>query len=213
VFNKQSFLHFDDVPKERIFSLRVDDMVRFLRGLLGLLALPLIHGCASHVSVDYDRAINFREYKTYLLVAKSEKSTEDTRLNSPLIDKRIATALENELKLKGFDPQSENPDFHVRYQINLKQEVASDNSGVSMMLGSGMGRTGFGMGFNVPHDDVESYEKCMLTIDVIAAKTEQIIWRGTGMRRISETYTVTELDTFFQGFVKEILVKFPPLNE
>ncbi|MBU0680861.1 MAG: DUF4136 domain-containing protein [Proteobacteria bacterium] len=188
-------------------------MGRFLRGSLGLLVVLLIHGCANHVSVDYDRAINFREYKTYVLLAKSEKSTEDTRLNSPFIDKRIATALENELKIKGFDLNPGNPDLHVRYQINLKQEVASDTSGVSMMLGSGMGRTGFGMGFNVPHNDVESYEKCMLTIDVIAAKTEQVIWRGTSMRRISETYTATELDTFFKGFVKEILVKFPPLNE
>ncbi len=170
----------------------------------------LVSGCASNVSVDYDRAIKFNEFKTYSLLPKSEASTADARLNSVLIDKRIASAIEKNLGEKGFQNHPEKPDFHVRYQINRQHEIAADNSGVSMAFGTGLGRSGFGVGYRVPSSGVESYEKGILTIDIIAAETEQLLWRGTSSRAMAEASTPDDIDRFFHILVKEILDKFPP---
>lgn len=175
-----------------------------------MLVWGLLCGCATRVSVDYDKAVNFAEYHTYVLLAKSEKSTDDARLNSPLIDKRIDSAIVRNLRAKGFGSQLQSPDFQVRYQINLSHEIATDNSGVTMVFGTGMRRSAFGLGYSLPAAEVESYEKGMLTIDIISAETGQLVWRGTSSQRISEAATPEKLDKFFNGLVGEILAKFPP---
>lgn len=185
-------------------------MGRFITVLLGVLVWALLSGCATNVSVDYDKNINFTEYKTYGVLSKSEKSTEDVRLNSTLIDKRIVDAIGETLAAKGFVQHPENQDFHLTYQINLQQEIDTDRSGATLGFGTGMGRTGFGMGYHLPSSDVESFEKAMLTIDVVSAATGELLWRGTSSRRIAAAGTPAKIDRFFKSLVKEILETFPP---
>lgn len=171
----------------------------------------LAAGCATRVNVDYDQSYNFAELHSYLLLAKSDKSSSDTRLNSPLIDKRIAKALEENLTAKGFVLDSRQPDFAVTYQLNLKHEIASDTSGVSMVFGTGIGRRGgFGLGYSVPAVEVESEELCMLTIDIVDPSNNALLWRGTSNRRLANGGTPAKADVFFKELVAEILSQFPP---
>ncbi len=170
----------------------------------------ILSGCATHISVDYDKEITFSDYETFALLAKSAKSTEDARLDSPLIDKRIAIALEEKLAAKGFLKKPANPDFKVTYQINLKQEIATDQNSFSMGFGTGSRRSAFGLGYSLPVAEVESHELVMLIIDIVAGEEEALIWRGTSTRRMFKAATPEKIDRFFQKFVSEILEKFPP---
>lgn len=176
------------------------------------LAAVVLVGCAGRVSVDYDKDVSFREYQSYGLVNKSDKSTDDARLDSPLIDRRIRRAVHENLQAKGFRQQFEPAatDFDISYQINLKQEIATDPSSVSMGFGTGFGRTGFGLGYRVPYGEVESSDMCMLTIDVIANPAKELVWRGTAIRSIESVDSPDELDRFFARLVAEILARFPP---
>jgi hypothetical protein len=177
---------------------------------MGLIVWGHLSGCATSVIVDYDKAINFADLKTYTLLDKSEKSSDDTRVSSPLIDRRIASAINDTLQSKGFRLASESQDVHVRYQINLQQKIATDNNGVSFGFGTGTRRTGFGVGYSVPSAEVESYEKVMLTIDIINTVTGDLIWRGISARRMTEGVGTTKADAFFKGMVAEIMARFPP---
>ncbi len=186
-------------------------MIWFKSVSFAIFVVVLVAGCASRVNVDYDKSINFTELRSYRGLAKSDKSTTDTRLNSPLIDKRITMALKERLAAKGFSEGEGQGDFSVAYQINLKHEITSDNSGVSMMFGTGIGRrSGFGLGYSVPAMAVESEERCMLTIDIINSVTGDLIWRGISTRRMTEGVSTAEADAFFKGMVAEILARFPP---
>ncbi|MEN8256300.1 MAG: DUF4136 domain-containing protein [Thermodesulfobacteriota bacterium] len=186
-------------------------MTRLVTNMLVLAAvLACGGGCARHVMVDYDKSINFASYHRYAIQAKAAESSKDPRLDSHLIDKRITLALERELAGKGFALSQDGHDFQVSYQLNLNQEIAADQNGVSMVFGTGGRRSSFGLGYHFPSGDVESYEKVLLTIDMMAAETGHLVWRGTGTKRFMSEANPGQLDSFFNGLVRKVLRSFPP---
>jgi len=169
----------------------------------------LLTGCATNVSVDYDESARFSAIKTYSLLPKAKASTEDKRLSSPLIDQRIVKAIKSNMAKKGYLYDETQPDVKLQFQIDLKQEVASDGSGVTMVIGSGIGRTGFGVAYGVGND-VQTYERGRLTIDVLSAKDDKLLWRGTNSRRIYDASTPETSEKLINEVVGEILDEFPP---
>ncbi len=173
-------------------------------------AILLLSGCATHVSVDYDKSFEFSRLQSYVLLPKSEASTEDKRLSSPLIDQRIIKAINDAMTAKGYYRSEGEEDMKLVYQLDLKQEIASDGSGVTMVLGTG-GRVGFGMVYNLPGGDVRTYDRGRLTIDILSADGKKLLWRGASSRRIHEAGTPEDNDRLINEIVWEILDKFPPM--
>ena len=169
-----------------------------------------LSGCSSNVIVDYDKAVNFSALKSYTLLAKSAKSTEDTRLDSPLIDKRIVNAIDRNMLAKSLARKDTGAEMQLTYRIDLKQEIASNGSGVTMMFGLGGSRSALGLGVAVPSSDVKSHDLGMLTIDVISTKTNQLIWRGSSSRRLYDAGTPDATDKLINDIIKEILDSYPP---
>jgi hypothetical protein len=169
----------------------------------------LVTGCATNVSVDYDESALFSSIKTYSLLPKAPASTEDKRLSSPLVDQRIVKAIKSNMAKKGYRYDETSPDVKLQFQIDLKQEVASDGSGMTMMIGSGFGHSGFGVAYGIG-SDVRTYERGRLTIDVLSADNEKLLWRGTNSRRIYEPSTPESSEELVNEVVGEILEKFPP---
>lgn len=177
--------------------------------MMGAVAWLLL-GCAGNVSVDYDRAVRFRDFQTYALAATSAPSTGDVRLNSPLIHRRITAALRENMAAKGLREQPADPDFLVSYRIDLRQEIASRGSGLGLAFGTGLGRSGFGVGYDLPHAEVTTVEKCVLSVDILSVATEELLWRGTTSRTLATLDGPAAYDRFFAGLVREILATFPP---
>lgn len=170
----------------------------------------LLTGCAGTVSVDFDKEISFGAWQTYALAGKSDKSTEDVRLNSSLIDRRITAALHKNLQAAGFRAEPHNPDFYVSYRLNLRHEIAGRSSGLGVGVGTGVGRAGFGLGYRVPLAEVTASEKCVLSVDIISAGTDELAWRGVGMSAFEQVDSPAELDRLFTEIVRRILCRFPP---
>ncbi len=169
-----------------------------------------LSGCSTNVIVDYDKSVNFGAIKSYSLLPKSTKSTEDTRLDSPLVDKRIINAIEQNMLAKGFNKQAASADIQLAYRVDVKQEIVSDNSGVSMMFGFGGNRSALGLGYTVPSADVKSHDLGVLTIDFMSVKTGQLVWRGTSSRRLYDAGTPEDSEKLINSIVKEILDSYPP---
>jgi PBP1b-binding outer membrane lipoprotein LpoB len=185
-------------------------MCKLSTSLSVILMAVALSGCSSNVIVDYDKAINFSTIKTYTLLPKSVKSTEDTRLDSPLVDKRIINAIEQNMLAKGFNKQAASADIQLTYRVDVKQEIVSDSSGVSMMFGIGGNRSALGLGYSVPTADVKSHDLGVLTIDFISVKTGQLVWRGTSSRRLYDAGTPESSEKLINSIVQEILDSYPP---
>jgi hypothetical protein len=174
----------------------------FMAGLLG--------ACASSVNVDYDRAVDFRRLRTFALLDSPQIKTGDPRIDSPLVEQRIRTAILAQLQAKGFQPVAQQPDFVVRYAISIKQEIESDSSGISIGIGSFSHHSAIGFSYGFPAYEVESYDKAVLTIDMLDGKTEQLLWRGSYGKRLYDGLTPEKLDQTIHSTVAEILARFPP---
>lgn len=179
------------------------------RYLFILSSVVLLAACGTTVNVDYDKQTNFQALKTFKLMPSPETKTGDTRLDSPLVDKRIRDAIVATLSLRGYQQVKDNPDFAVAYQLGLRQEVDSSRATMTVGVGGFYPHSAIGMTYGYP-GYVESYERGILTIDVLHGSDKKLIWRGSSGRRLYNGSTPEKSDKEINAIVGEILDKFPP---
>lgn len=177
-----------------------------IRAFLVILLMAL-NGCATNVSVDYDEKKHFPQLSQFAFKPAAETDQkDDLQLNSPLVKKRIKAALKEQLMAKGFEFSPDKPDFLVVYHTRVKQEIASHDSGVSLGFGSGH----FGMIYRIPTNEVYSYNRGTLTIDILSADNKELLWRGSNSRVLNRSETPEGTSRMINTLVHEILKEFPP---
>ena len=172
-------------------------------------AFLLLAGCGTTVNVDYDKATNFQGLKTFTLMPAPESKTGDERLDSPLVDKRIRNAIVATLSQRGYREVTQNPDFAVAYQLGVRQEVDSSRATMTVGVGGFYPRSAIGMTYGYP-GYIESYERGILTIDILQGSDKKLIWRGSSGRRLYDGRTPEKSEKEINTVVQEILDKFPP---
>jgi hypothetical protein len=180
-------------------------------GIISMLFLGLIYGCAPTVKVteDYDHAVNFSEFKTF---ATFDLSAQKGQVNQLNVD-RVTKAIIAEMTAKGFKETSDNSDLKVNAVAILKnktQVTANSNFyGYGGMYrpygywgGGGMMASG-STTFNT-YDYVDG----SLVIDIVSTKTGKLVWQGIGNAEIDNKPDNPE--EFINSSVKSILAGFPP---
>jgi len=180
-----------------------------LRYLFILVVFLLVTACGTTVNVDYDKQTNFNSLKSFTLMPSSEIKTGDERLDSPLVDQRIRKAILATLKMRGYQEVKSNPDFSVAYQLGVRSEIDSSRASMTVGVGTYGRRSAVGMTYGHP-GYVESYERGILTIDVLKGSDRRLVWRGSSGRRLYDGRTPEKSDKEINAVVKEILDKFPP---
>jgi hypothetical protein len=168
----------------------------------------LMASCAPSlkVSYDFDKSIDFKTYKTYSFY-NLQTSGSVSQLNAD----RIVNAIRAEMSKKGFTETSTNPDLMVNAVTILKDKqttTASTNyygyGGMYRPYGyyGGMGATGY--------TTVSTYEykDGSLIIDVVDAKTDKMIWQGSGNKDIDKAPKNPE--EVINAAVAQIMANFPP---
>lgn len=169
--------------------------------------LVLSVSCATRVKTKYDKATNFRNYKTYALLPKPEKKFE--YLTNPdrvklKIDEKVTSALKGELRGMGLEENSDAPDFLVAYHTGVYDKVNIQDWGYAYARSANYwgGR-----------DDIELryYKEGTLVIDFVDAKTKELIWRGA-VKRIFEPGKIDagKVKGRINHAVEKVLSKFPP---
>ena len=169
----------------------------------------LLAACGTTVNVDYDKATNFQGLKTFTLMPTPETKTGDERLDSPLVDKRIRNAIVTVLTQRGYREVNQNPDFAVAYQLGVRQEVDSSRASMTIGVGGFYPRSAIGMTYGYP-GYIESYERGILTIDILQGSDKKLIWRGSSGRRLYDGRTPEKSEKEVKSVVQEIIDKFPP---
>ncbi|MDR9435343.1 MAG: DUF4136 domain-containing protein [Thiohalophilus sp.] len=179
-----------------------------LRGFILLLVSLQLVACSTTVNVDYDQSIDFATIRNFKLETKPIKISDDPRIDSSLMQQRVVTAIREVLTRKGLQT-SPTPDVHVSYRIDVKQEIESDPSGVSVGVGTFSRNVGIGFGYGFPAADVESYDRIILTID-FHNPADKLLWRGSDSRRLTSGSTPETLTRLVNDLVEAILERYPP---
>lgn len=171
----------------------------------------MLSACTSMVNVDYDRSTDFSLYKTYNIDSKPVRISTDTRINSSFMQQRVINELNATLAKNGFQYLNKNADFNVKYFLDIKREIDTQDSGVvSIGLGSSSRHSAVGLGFNIPVGETTSIDLMVLTIDVVSSKTNELLWRGSLGYSLYEGASPETYTKLVNDLVEEILKKFPP---
>jgi len=164
--------------------------------LISLLFIVTLTSCSSvRVNADYDKKANFDSYKTYAYL----KSGVDKAEISDLDKKRILYSIDEVMASKGFT-KSDNPDMLVSIFTQERERV---NVYQNYGFGWGWGPWG-GVGFS----NVSSTPEGTLFIDIIDARSKELVWQGQGTGYLTEN--IDKKDQRTMEFVSKILEQYPP---
>jgi hypothetical protein len=176
--------------------------MRLAAAALALLLAPAM-AAAQKTSYDYNKEANFAAYKTYAL-------KDGTKVGDPLIDARIVSAIDEQMKLKGFT-KSDNPDVFLVYHMAFDKE--KDISTYSSGYG-GYGAYGWGWGGGWSGGTTTTQVRDILVgtmvIDIADAKKSQVAWRGMGVKEVQTQAKPEKRDKSINDAVKKIFKNYPP---
>ena len=163
-----------------------------------------VGGCTSpKVGYDFDRGVDFSAYHTYAWVPGAQEATRDRRLDSSLIDTRIRTAIDAQLRSKGYNSTADaKPQFLVAYHVGMKDLIKG--SSTQNYIGDRA------HGTYTTLSDVHPYKEGTLLIDIVDAGTMQLVWQASALAEVQEDLTAHERDERITGIVRAMLAHFPP---
>jgi hypothetical protein len=167
---------------------------------LPLFVLFIFTSCATvRVATDYDKEANFTEYNSFAFY----KPGIDKAKISDLDKKRILRAIESEMTSKGI-MKSETPALLVSIFTKERERVDVYNNNFG--YGWGWNPWWYG-GFN--NTSVSRSTEGSLYIDLIDAKTNQLVWQGVGTANLV-THDMEKKEERIREIVREILAVYPP---
>lgn len=169
--------------------------------LIPLLMLFIFASCSSvRVNSDYDKKVNFDNYKTYAYIKASIDKVEISDLDK----KRILHSIDDAMASKGYT-KSDNPSMLISIFTKESERVDVYNNNSWGM--------GFGWGWNpywgINYNRVYTTPEGTLFIDIFDAKTKDMIWQGEGSGYL--TNNTHKKDERIKEFVDKILAQYPPI--
>ncbi len=173
---------------------------KLLKTVPALLVIFLLTSCTSvRVAADYDREVNFNEYKSFAFY----KTGIDKAEISDLDKRRILKAIETELIAKGFQ-KSSNPDLLVSIFTKSREKINVWNNG--------WGAWGYGWGWSPWYwnsfGNVSSSTEGTLYVDLIDANKKELVWQGVGRGYL--TQNMNKKEERIKEFVMKIMERYPP---
>lgn len=165
-----------------------------------LASLFLFNSCGSlRTAADYDKTVDFSTYNSFAFFKTGIDKAEINGLDK----RRILRAIEKELLAKGFT-KSETPNLLVSFFTKERQQVNVYNNNFNS-FGFGWGWSPFYWNQNY---QVSNTSRGTLYIDLIDAKTKELVWQGVGNGYL--TNSISKKEERINAFVNAILKAYPP---
>lgn len=154
--------------------------------LLAVLVTPAA-GCATNTRNDFDPTADFSKFRTYSLLGGKEIEKTGLLENS-LVRGRIETLISRQLDARGLRPVplEQGPDLEIFYWVGVKEKQQVTTTP----------RYGYGYGYDPTwsgrwgpvYNDVvvTNYREGTLIIDLLDARTKNLVWRTYLVRALSE---------------------------
>jgi hypothetical protein len=168
-----------------------------------------INACSGiNVSQDYEQGYNFSKLKTFAW--KPNENNEYGVTDNDLLEKRISTAIQNNLLAKNYKMiDSGVPDFYISYHVTVEQKISNSNISGGVSLGrSSRGRYG-SIGIS-SGSQVRAYDQGTLLIDVTDVENDKLVWRGISTQSVSEHSSPDKSTALINETIDKVLLQFPP---
>lgn len=175
---------------------------RRLAVALSTVILSTACGPSIQVTTDYDPTARFSELRTWDWLPQSARERGgDRRIDNPVMERRIRSAVEQELAASGYDRvEGGEPDFRVGYHAAVEDKI--DVTTMDEYYG-------YRRRWRVTTVDVREYKRGTLILDIVDPGRRQLIWRGWAVGAI-ENPSPERVDRSVREAVKRILADFPP---
>jgi len=169
-------------------------MLKFqLMKIFFLLLAAAIAASAQKVTIEFDQAANFVNYRTFA-IRDGKLNSRNPALNSELVQKRIDADIERGLTARGLAMVSGKSDLNVRYRLGSARKAELESYPA--------GWRGFGTRIvRVP------YTEGTLVIDLRDPTTRSLVWRAIASVEKSDA---TKLEGKLDDMVRKSLEKYPP---
>lgn len=180
-----------------------------------LLIFTFLASCSSlDVTTDWDRDVNFSNFKTFSFYPWDYKN--GYQIND--YDKHtILAAIENDLISKGYTYEKTGGDLVVSIFVALEgrtsYEAYTNHYGGWAGYGGGWGYYGLGYGYywgpgySTTTVTQRNYKQGTLIIDIFNAADKKLIWQGIGSREVEND--LDKRDKMLPKNVQQILQQFP----
>ncbi len=141
---------------------------------------------------------------------KPNENNEYGLKDNELVDKRIRTAIVDQLSAKSYVLlESATPDFFISYQLTVEQKITSSGTSGGVSIGrSSRGRYGsVGMSSG---SQVRAYDQGTLLIDVTIPSGDKLVWRGISTQSVSEHSSPEKSTVIINETIGKMLGQFPP---
>jgi len=173
------------------------------RAIFGSVAIVLLFATATlaeQVKTDYDRGVDFSQFKTY--------SWEKVQTQDQLWVDRIKEAVNTALAAKGLTPVESGGDIAI-VAIEMTKNQQTLNTFYDGFGGGWGWRRGGGFGgFGDATTTTDTYKVGTLVVDMFDAHTKKLVWRGSASDTLSDKSdkNIKNLD---KG-VQKMFDHFPP---
>lgn len=189
----------------------MNNAIRFLG--LGIVAITLAACAGTRVATDHDPGADFARLQTFAWLEPERTQVEDPVLDSGLLTRKVEHAVAQTLLDRGYarTDSAADADFLVTYHTASRERLR-DRGGFSLGVGIGRGwhhgyRGSVFFGDHHYFPRIESYQEGTLIIDVLDARSRELIWRGWVRNTVD---TRNYADEAIAAAVQEILDRFPP---
>ncbi|WP_396183313.1 DUF4136 domain-containing protein [Flavobacterium sp.] len=182
-------------------------------GIISLLFFLTVRcGSAILVTNDYDKGVDFKKYKTFSFY-HLKTTGEVSQVNAD----RLVNAIVLEMKGKGFVESSDNPDLLINAVTVLTEKEAVSVSSEYYGYGGYYRPYAYGYGYaystgypveNTAAVNTYNYRDGTIMIDILEAKSEKLIWEGTGTAEINTKPSDPAKVIVYA--VSKIMESFPP---
>ena len=171
-----------------------------MRSIIALILIMLVTSCAPiYVNYDYEKKVDFNEYKTYNYYSNLETGLSD------LDTKRFLGIIDERLKAKGFI-LSETPDFYINIKSQEFQGVQQSSVGVGI---GGTGRN-FGGGLSMGIPIGQSNINREIIIDFVDENKIGLFWQAITETSYNPKATPELRTKRFRLLVDKVLEGYPP---
>ncbi|MEP7109689.1 MAG: DUF4136 domain-containing protein [Ferruginibacter sp.] len=177
----------------------------------------LLSGCVSTAHVEKDDAVNFNNYKTFSWLDENDHSS-GIKKNS-LQETSLKQAVNAELAKANWREEKNNPDVILKHDVLVEKKIRENNNPVYSQSFTRRFYNPYSRRFSyiyypsqfVGYDsDKHESREGTLTISMIDAKTDKVVWQGWATDEVhNKNLTSKEI----QGSVKNIFRKFDPGKE
>ncbi|HTR77367.1 MAG TPA: DUF4136 domain-containing protein [Gemmatimonadaceae bacterium] len=175
-----------------------------LAGTVALALAATISGCGPAIEVRTQAAPNadLAARHTFRIMETPAPNGLTLRPDDPMLDNSMTyRAIREDIRAdfisRGYIPNANNPDFTIAYYATTQPrlDITSWNYGYSWR------------GWPREWTEVTPYEQGTVLIDVVDAKTRELVWRGRSRAAVSTNPSVYESE--LSAAVKAIVNKYP----